>query len=89
VEPVQAKFAEFLEALSIMMYWFPQLDFPQRIQDVLVSTMGLSPAICGLFAGLRSGHPGEKDPPPTLWAPRTIIYPMEIADLIYKIRNGQ
>jgi hypothetical protein len=110
VEPVQAKFPEFLG------------NFVKN--DVLVLTIGLSPAesgrfnswavvliqvgrkiiftgrqdralekeqttICGLLAALRWEHPREKDPDPTFWAPWTIIYPMEIAELIGKIRNGQ
>jgi hypothetical protein len=44
-------------------------------------------AICGLLASLGWEHPREKDPDPVFWAPRTIIYPMEIADLIDKIRT--
>jgi hypothetical protein len=40
-----------------------------------------------LLAALRWEHPWEKDPDPTFLAPRTIIYPMEIADLRHKIRT--
>jgi hypothetical protein len=45
--------------------------------------------ICGLLAALSWECPREKDPDPTLWAPRTILYPMEIAELMHNIRNGQ
>jgi hypothetical protein len=46
-------------------------------------------AICGLLAALPSEHPRERDPDPILWAPRRIIYPMETAELMHRIRIGQ
>jgi hypothetical protein len=47
-------------------------------------------AICALLDALRWDHPKERDLDTRLmsWAPRTIIYPMEIADLIGKITPG-
>jgi hypothetical protein len=45
-------------------------------------------AICGLLTALGWEHPSEKDPDHVLWAPRTIIYPVDTADLIPKIRTG-
>jgi hypothetical protein len=37
----------------------------------------------------RMGTPSGKGPGPTLWAPRNFIYPMDIADLMCEITNGQ
>jgi hypothetical protein len=47
-------------------------------------------AICALHAALGWEHPRERDPDTgqVFWAPRTIIYPMEVADLMDMIKTG-
>jgi hypothetical protein len=56
----------------------------------LPSGFGTLTAICALLAALRSEHPKARNPDTGLvsWDPRTIIYPLEIADLIGKITSG-
>jgi hypothetical protein len=98
---------------------FPEFLGEFSCDELLVSTIGLSPAdsgsfnpwavvlgkgdrkavfmgkgssaltkiqtgICALHAALRWEHPRERDPDigQVFWAPRTIICPMEVADVM-------
>jgi hypothetical protein len=111
IEPVQAKFPEFLGQFSCNGLLISTIDlspaesgcfnplavvlrpgdrkavFTGKENSVLTK---IQTAICALHAALGLEHPQERDPDTgkVFWAPRTIIYPMEIADLMDMIKTG-